>query len=88
MTIIAIIAKTVVNLYVNTLLGTLESTDSAGRKGYFAWYNCLVLGDASTTRTSRSAGYPLQRPSKNQFSDTAGSESAAVLSWACVLPLT
>ena len=31
-------------MQVNALLATLELRESAGRKGHFALYNCLVLG--------------------------------------------
>ena len=37
----------------NTLLETLELTDSAQRKGHFALYNCLVLGHTKCNGVQR-----------------------------------
>jgi hypothetical protein len=40
-----IIVIIVIILQVNALLETLEMKESAQRKGHFALYNCLVLGN-------------------------------------------
>ncbi len=42
--IIEVINIIVIILQVNALLETLELKESAQRKGHFALYNCLVLG--------------------------------------------
>jgi hypothetical protein len=43
-TIIAIIVIIAMISLESAVLETLELTESAGRKGHFALYNCLVLG--------------------------------------------
>ncbi len=52
-TIIEIIEIIEIILQVNALLATLKLTESAGNRGHFALYNCLVLGHTKNNGVHR-----------------------------------
>ncbi len=64
--IIAIIVIIVIILQENALLGTLELTDSAGRKGHFAQYTWLALAGWDTMVYS---GFTATCSLRNRFTD-------------------